>query len=496
MAGDLVPDWLARRAVTHRGQPALTFGGTTWTFDHLDTKVQAAAGVLAARGVAPGDRVALLARNCPGFAIAVHAVARIGAILVPLNRRLTEPELAWQMRDAGPAILLCDAASEGVSRRASASAGGVPVAEIADDGIPIDGIGASRPGSALSLAAVQGIVYTSGTTGHPKAAQLTFANWWAGAAGSALHVGHRDDDRWLAALPLFHVGGLAILFRSVIGGVPVTLHDGFDPDAVRESIRGDRVTLVSLVAATLRRLLDAPSSQDDLSSLRVALLGGGPAPAPLVEEAIARGVPVAPTYGLTEAASQVTTLLPRDATRFPGSSGPPLPQVEVRIEHGGEPAPAGEAGEIAVRGQSVMPGYRGSGPIPPGGWFRTGDIGRLDDGGRLFVLDRRDDLIVTGGENVYPAEVEAALLRHTAVREAAVVGVPDDRWGSVPVAFVAYRGDDRPPDADVLARAGEVLARYKLPRRIVAIDAVPRNASGKILRRALRERAAAGSPAT
>ncbi len=489
MPGELVPDWLARRAVTHRGRPALTFGGTTWTFGHLDALAGNAAGALAALGIAPGDRVALLARNSPGFVVTVHAVARTGAILLPLNRRLAPAELAWQLRDADAAILLCDAAEEDAARQASDLAGGVPVNVIVDRG-PEPGAGAgSLPGTALSLAAVQGIVFTSGTTGQPKAAQLTFGNWWSGASGSALHIGHRHDDRWLAALPLFHVGGLAILFRSVIGGVPVTLLDGFDPEEARRVIARDRVTLVSVVAATLRSLLETPGNDDDVRSLRVALLGGGPAPAMLVEEALARNVPVAPTYGLTEASSQVATLLPEEARRLPGSSGSPLPQVDVRIERHGQKVPTGSEGEIAVRGPSVTPGYRGLNTIPPDGWFRTGDIGRLDEDGRLFVLDRRDDIIVSGGENVYPAEVEAVLLRHPSVREAAVVGAPDDRWGSVPIAFVAFRAGPRPADREVLEQAAGTLARFKLPRRIVAIDALPRNAAGKILRRVLRTRA-------
>lgn len=490
MSGDFVPDWLARRAATHRGQAALTFDGRTWTFDQLDAAAADAAAALASLGVLPGHRVALLARNGPGFVATVHAAARLGAILLPLNVRLTPAELAWQLGDAGAALLVCDAANEDLAREASAIAGGVPISLLGDHGTgggraasPIVGVG-------YTLSRVQGIVYTSGTTGRPKAAQLTFGNWWSGACGSALHIGHRRDDRWLAALPLFHVGGLAILFRSVIGGVPVTLFDGFDPDEARRAIARDRVTLVSVVAATLSRLLDSAGGDDDLRSLRVALLGGGPSPAPLVERALANGIPVAPTYGLTEASSQVATLLPEEAGRFPGSSGPPLPQVEVRIERHGDVVANGVEGEIAVRGASVMPGYRGAKALPADGWFRTGDIGRLDECGRLYVLDRRDDLIVSGGENVYPAEVEAALMRHPSVREVAVVGMPDPRWGAVPVAFAVYRLGDPPSDDDVLRRAGEVVARYKLPRRIIAVDALPRNASGKVLRRVLRNHAA------
>jgi o-succinylbenzoate---CoA ligase len=297
-------------------------------------------------------------------------------------------------------------------------------------------------------------------------------------------------DRWLAALPLFHVGGLAILFRSAIGGVPAVLHERFDPERMRDAFASDAITLVSLVPAMLPPLFDARPEEPFPASLRVALLGGSGAAPALVERALDLGLRVAPTYGLTEAASQVTTLRPADARAHPASSGQPLPVTEIRIEWVGRPLQTDETGEIAVRGQTLFSGYlhQPSSSTDDDGWFHTGDMGRIDADGHLVVLDRRDDLIVSGGENVYPAEVEAALLRHPGVVEAAVVAMPDPQWGAVPAAFVVLRRGLAPNAADLIAFCRAQLAAYKCPRRIVPVDALPRTASGKLLRRTLRDR--------
>jgi O-succinylbenzoic acid--CoA ligase len=469
----------------------MAFRDRVVTFGELDRLVGRAAAELRGMGVEVGHCVGLLARNSIEFVVAVHAVARMGAILAPFNVRLTPVELSWQLRDAGVRLLLHDDANAAAAAATGAQTTVLPLHRLSRS----DFDGQRMDGGPIHLGRVQGIVYTSGTTGTPKAAQLTFGNWWFGASASALHLGHDPADRWLAALPLFHVGGLAILYRSVIGGIPVTLQDGFDGDEAIVAIERDRVTLVSLVEATLDRLVAASPRSGSLASLRVALLGGGPAAPSLVDAAVARGVPVAPTYGLTEAASQVATLPPGDAVRLPGCVGWSLPHVEVRVERDGGALSPGAEGEIAIRGPGLMRGYRGAEPLRPGAWFRTGDIGRLDESNRLYVLDRRNDLIVSGGENVYPAEVEAALLRHPSVDEAAVVGMPDHRWGSVPVGYLVMQPGAVLDEQAVLSAAGEVLAPFKRPRRLIVVDALPRNAGGKVVRRLLPlvDRSAHGS---
>jgi O-succinylbenzoic acid--CoA ligase len=490
MTARSLPDWLAWRAVSHRDHPALITESVCWTFSDLDDRVRATTHRLTQAGVAPGDRVGLLARNTPAFVVAVHAVRRARGVLVPLNIRLTPAELAWQLADADVHLLLYDAANGNNIRAVVALRPSLRCIELAPTGLagPVPII---RPLPRIALDQVQGIVYTSGTTGRPKGAMLTYGNHWASAVGSALHLGHQRDDRWLALLPLFHVGGLAMLFRSVIGGVPVILHETFDPERTNAAIARERVTLASVVTNMLRRMIDAHGDAPYPPTLRRVLLGGGPAPDQLVAESLRRGVPVAPTYGLTETASQVTTLLPEEVLAHLGAAGRPLPVTEVAVRRNGRAVLPGEVGEIVVRGPTVTRGYVGLSADQPGswrgGWFATGDLGRLDDEGYLFVIDRRHDLIISGGENIYPAEIEAVIAAHPAIAEVAVVGKPDARWGAAPVAFVVSRTPDRPAETEIADWIASRLAPYKHPRHIVWIDALPRNAAGKVRRDELRK---------
>lgn len=505
---DALPDWLARRALTHREHPALLAGPAAWSFSELDARVNEAAARLAGSGVAAGDRVALLARNGPAFVVTAHALGRLRAILVPLNARLAPAELAWPLRDAGASLLLHDPEHAALARAAlhacatdrpeqAPTAGSLMgrqslrLVELGPDGPTGARHPAYQPPSQIDLRAPFAIVYTSGTTGRPKGAVLTMGNFWWSAVGSALHLGRHQDDRWLCPLPLFHVGGLSILTRSAIYGIPVVLHEAFDAARVNRAIDTEGVTLVSVVATMLRRLLDQRGARPFPPALRCLLLGGGPAPRPLLEACAAIGAPVSQSYGLTEATSQVATLLPHDTMRKFGSAGLPLPVTDVRIERDGAPAQADEVGEIIVRGPTVTTGYVGrpeeTARALRGGWLHTGDLGRLDAEGYLFVLDRRDDLIVSGGENIYPAEVEAVLLAHPGVADAAVTGVPDDRWGAVPVAHVQRRGPASVSADELLAHCAARLAAYKAPRAVRWVDAVPRNAGGKLQRGVLRD---------
>lgn len=484
-------DWLSRRAETHPAHPALLAEEATWTFAELAERVMGAAGVLAALGVGAGDRVALLARNGPAFVATVHALGRLGAVLVPLNARLTADELAWQLSDCGASLLLHDAAHAVAAEQAGA---GLPDARRHELG-PLGPVGPTitpPQHAGIALDAIQSIIYTSGTTGRPKGALLTWGNHWWSAVGSALQLGHDPRDRWLAPLPFFHVGGLAILMRSVIYGIPVIVHDRFDPARANQAIDEEGATIVSVVATMLQRMLDARGDRPYPATFRCMLLGGGPAPRPLLERCAQLGVPVSQTYGLTEASSQVATLPPHDALRKLGSAGMPLLPTEVRIEQDDTPVAPGEVGEIVVRGPSLTPGYLDRPDATArawrGGWFHTGDLGKLDDEGYLYVLDRRDDLIVSGGENVYPAEVEAILLAHPAVADVGVVGVPHPDWGQVPVAVVQRRADMPVTTEELIAHCAAHLARYKVPAAIHWQETLPRNAAGKLLRRVLRER--------
>jgi O-succinylbenzoic acid--CoA ligase len=321
---------------------------------------------------------------------------------------------------------------------------------------------------------------------------LTFGNHFWSATGSAFNLGVRGDDRWLAVLPLFHVGGLAILLRSVLYGTTAIVHESFDAAHANRAIDYEGVTIVSVVANMLQRMLDERGDRPYPASLRCMLLGGGPAPEPLLRRCEAIGVPVVQTYGLTEAASQVATLAPEDALPKLGSAGKPLFGTEVRIVDTTGPCAAGAAGEIVVRGPTVSPGYLNrreeSTRALRNGWLHTGDIGYLDDDGYLYVLDRRDDLIVSGGENVYPAEIEAVLQTHPAVAEAGVWGVEHARWGQVPVAAVVLRDNLATAPELLIEYCKERLAAYKVPSRIEFTNELPRNAAGKLLRSELRRR--------
>jgi O-succinylbenzoic acid--CoA ligase len=435
---------------------ALVVDEQRWTFAELDGRVQAARTALAERGLRAGDRIGMRAPNSAGFVVAVHAIMRLGGVLVPINTRLTPSEVDWQVQDSAAVAVLNDADLTGLVSRMAA-------ARDADE-------------TAFDLDAVHSIVYTSGTTGRPKGAILTFGNYWWSALASALNLGLFHDDSWLACLPLFHVGGLSILLRSVICGLTALVQPRFDPAAVNHAIDEQGVTIVSVVSAMLDRMLREREDRPYPATLRCVLLGGGPAPLPLLERAVRARVPVVQTYGLTETASQIATLSPEDAVRKVGSAGKPLMGSQVKVE---------ADGEIWVRGPTVSPGYLHA-PPREADWLGTGDLGYLDDDGYLYILDRRDDLIVSGGENVYPAEVEAVLLSHPAVAEAGVIGVPDAEWGRTVAAVVVLAPGSRPATETLQAYCRQHLAGYKVPRRIEFRAALPRTAAGKLLRRELQ----------
>lgn len=486
-----MPDWLHERARLSPDATAVVAGETAVSFAGLEARVAALAARLRAEGVRRGDTVALFAANGLPFADAVHAVPRAGGVLMPLNLRLTDSELAWQLEDARAKFLLADAANADRAFRLAREVSQVACIFL-EDGWPREAPREDLP-PPFDLAAVHSVVYTSGTSGRPKGAQLTYGNHFWSATASALNLGLRQEDRWLACLPLFHVGGLAILLRSVIYGIPAVVHAAFDPVRVNRAIDQEGVTIVSVVANMLQRMLDDRQDRPFPDSLRCLLLGGGPAPEPLLRRCAAVNAPVLQTYGLTEAASQVSTLSPEDALRKLGSAGKPLFGTELRIlDDAGRDCPPGVAGEIAVRGPTVTPGYLNDSAATAaalrGGWLHTGDAGYLDADGYLYVLDRRDDLIISGGENVYPAEVEAVLASHPDVLEAGVFAIADARWGRSPAAAVVLR-----PGAAVTADAligfcRERLARYKTPAQVHIVQTLPRNASGKLLRRELTER--------
>lgn len=463
------------------GAEALTFAGRSWTYHDLDRAVGRWVSALAARGVRAGDRVALLAPNEPSHVLLFFAVGRLAAVFVPLHARLSAVELAPIVADAAPRLCLT---SE-------------PLAERLPGAITLERWDKceERPSPSylpLAAASPRAVLYTSGTTGRSKGVVLTEANFRAAAACSAANLGDNPAPRWLGTLPLYHVGGLAMMTRTAYARGCLVLQERFDADAANRATDVEGVTHASFVATTLERLLEARGERAVPGTFRHALVGGGPVPAQLLARARAAKLSALQTYGLTEACGQVTTERPGEANGR--SAGPVLPGLELRVVGPeGQALGPGQAGEIEVRGPTVMAGYLNRLEDPQSsrreGWLRTHDVGMLDGQARLTVLSRRTDLIVRGGENIYPMEIEAALVAHPAVQEVAVFGAPDRHWGEVPVALVVLRPGRSLPD-ELAAWCRRSLAGFKVPSRFVVTDALPRNAMGKLERARLRDRAA------
>ncbi len=495
----VLPNWLAQRTATKPAHPALIWHGQAMSYAELGARAAWTSARFHALGVQRGDRVAVLLGNHPDFVVILHALSRLRAVIIPLNRRLVAPELGLQVAASRPRLLVYDAGSAaivqdlhrectltGVSVNTDPLPGDVALEAVAAGGQP--------DATDIDLDAVQSIIFTSGSSGRPKGVLLTYGNVFWSAVGSAFNLGVHGDDRWLACLPFCHVGGLSILWRSVIYGTTVVLQDGFDPVAMDRALDSDRVTMVSLVANMLQRLLEQHGDRATPRWLRCVLLGGGPAPLALLEACRGRGIPVVQTYGLTEAASQVTTLAPVDAERKLGSSGKPLLGTEIRIAGADGRDSGGMTGEILVRGPTVSPGYLDrSVAAREGGWLRTADLGRFDDEGFLYVVGRVDDMIISGGENVHPAEVEAVLQAYPAVAEACVFGLPDPVWGEVVAASVRVQPGMTVTPSALVEYTRHHLARFKVPRRVHIVTDFPRTASGKIIRSQVRATARAGA---
>jgi O-succinylbenzoic acid--CoA ligase len=437
-------DWLAQRSQSCPERTALVADGTEVTYSELEAEATWVARRLAAHGVRRGSIVAMTMHPRREQVVMVHALMKAGAVLLPLSPRLSAEERAAVIAAEEPAVDLDDA--------------GELTQTEAD--LPLLG---EHDMDDLACR-----VMTSGSTGTPDPVGLTYGNFLWSAVGSAFNIGVEPEDCWLCCLPLSHIAGLGIAMRSVIYGTTAVIHDGFDVDRVAAALERDEITVVSLVTTMLTRLLEVGA---DLSGPRAILVGGGPVPEDPLEEALGRGATVVQTYGLTETCSQVTTLAPADARRKLGSAGRPLLTTHLRIQEG----------EILVQGPTVAPGRADA-----DGWLHTGDLGRIDEEGFLYVDDRIDDMIVSGGENVIPAEVEKVLLRHPEVADAAVVGREDPEWQQAVTAIVVLTDGSQASPDDLRRHCAESLAGFKVPKRVELAAALPRTPSGKLMRRALR----------
>ncbi|RXG88012.1 class I adenylate-forming enzyme family protein [Bradyrhizobium zhanjiangense] len=484
-----------RNAAFAPDKTAIAFEGERLSYAAFAARIERTATALKQElGVGRGDRVAVLSLNRPDYLVLLYACARLGTMLVPLNWRLAVAEQLFILSDAGAKVLVLEQAFEGVLAELGRTAPGTSVVGLdfaPPRGTTFEGLLARSHGSDRNphtdLSCPLLIVYTSGTTGRPKGAVLRQeALFWNGVMSQHMH-NMTSDDHVLTVLPFFHVGGLNIQTTPALQlGATVTIHARFIPDTALAAIERERPTLTVMVPAIIQAVSEHPAwATADLSSLKAVATGSTIVPPHLIDRFTARGVPVLQVYGSTETCPiAVYTRLGGDLSRV-GSTGLAGLCCEAKVvDQAGAEVPAGTPGEIAVRGANVFFEYWGNADATrealQDGWYRTGDIGLCDADGYFWVRDRKKNLIISGGENVYPAEVERVLLEHPDVSECAVIGRPDPRWDEVPVAYVIRRSGSH-LEADELSRHIQAqLARFKVPRDIVFVTDLPRTALGKV----------------
>jgi fatty-acyl-CoA synthase len=478
--------WPARRAAMSPRRTALIFEDRRITYAELHGRTTRLAAALRGAGVRRGDRVAYLGPNHPALVETMFATYALGAVFVPLNFRLAAPEIDYQLRHSGTTALIVAPDMPQVSADTT-----VPLAEYEQFLVAGDPISTDVP---VSLDDVACILYTSGTTGHPKGATLTHANIVWNCYNLLVGVDVISDDVTLISAPLFHVAALhQCLLPALLKGGTAVIMPSWDVDACFDLIARHGVTWMFGVSAMFAGLARSPRWRTaDLSSVRVLLTGGAPVPEALIRRYQQRGLAFCQGYGMTETAPGATFLEARESREHLGSAGPPVFFADVRcVRPDLTPTDPGEPGEILIRGPNVTPGYWNDPPATAaafvdGAWFRSGDVATVDAEGHFRIVDRTKDMYISGGENVYPAEVEAAIFEHPAVAEAAVVGVPDEKWGEVGRAFVVPAPGRQLAPGDVPAFLKGRLAHYKIPVYVDVVDDLPRTGSNKVRKGPLR----------
>lgn len=472
------PNWIKQRAYLTPNRVALSFHDEQWTFKELYLKSVSLAYKLNSLRLTNGKRVAILAPSTPPLIEMLYACMQAQCEMVLLNGRLAKQELAYQVEDAEvDAILVADE----------------ELAKLPDDAriIPFSKLYETAE-SEYEIAAqweedfALTIMYTSGTTGFPKGVCQTVSNHSSSAISSALNLGISEKDTWLCTVPIFHISGFSIVVRSLLYGMKIRLYEKFDAEKCAQEIMEGTVTKMSVVSVILENILSEmeQAGQKAHPHFTTALAGGGPVPVDYLKRAEKLDLRVAQTYGMTETSSQTATLANEDAMTHIGSAGKPLFFNEIKID-----AKDGESvGEILIRGPHVTPKYIGrfnDKPTTINGWLHTGDVGYLDEQGYLYVVDRRSDLIISGGENIYPAEIENILLGHPNIKEAGVCGIEHDKWGQVPVAFIVAK--KQMTEQEITDFCTQHLANYKVPKQVHFVSHLPRSGSNKLLRRKLMQ---------
>ncbi|MFJ3673519.1 o-succinylbenzoate--CoA ligase [Streptomyces sp. NPDC090106] len=483
-----IGSWTARRARKSPHRPALVYGHVQLTYGQLHDRTTRLAHYLRGLGVRPGDRVAYLGPNHPSFLETLFATAQLGAIFVPLNTRLAEPELLHCLADSGASVLMhtetfqAFADSCDVPRRVAA--GTTLDEELA--ALQVTALDVSVSHSDIAI-----IMYTSGTTGRSKGAVITHGNLVWNSVNTLVDGDFSADDITLLSAPLFHTAALNMTcLPTVLKGGTLLLEESFSPTRTLDVIERLGVTVMFGVPAMFQQIASASGfTQADLSSVRMLLCGGAPVPEALIRTYERRGIGFLQGYGMTEASPGVCLLDAEHALEKPGSAGLPHFFTDVRIVNAaGQDA---TRGELLVEGPNIMRGYwnlpEETASVLQDGWFRSGDIAVADEDGYITIVDRAKDMIISGGENIYPAEVEKALYEHHAVSDCAVIGVPDEKWGEVPRAVVVLAPGTKASAEEILAFLHGRLARYKIPKSVVFADALPRSGAGKLLKPRIRQ---------
>lgn len=459
-------DWLANRASATPERLAIITPTQQITYKTLNSQVRQTLIQWQSKGICAGDTVAILPQNDLQTVVNIWAIVTLGATLLPINTRLTRAEIDFQLQLAQCQWLIQNNDIQQYTAK---------IEQVITPSVTTHRLA---------------ILFTSGTSGTPKAAILSPKSFFYSALASAYHAGTLPSDRWLCVLPLYHVGGLSILFRCCLYGATVALMPSFDAHLVNQQLAQQPIKLVSLVPTMLYRMLELNPSPATFQSLRLILLGGAAPSDELIEQALSYDLPVAMTYGLTEACSQVATALPSTIAQKGATVGHPLPFMNVSImNEQGVLLPAGQAGEITVSSPALMEGYlndpQATEKAIRNGNLYTGDMGYLDEDGDLWVLQRRSDLIISGGENIYPTEIEQVLTTHPTIKEACVVGIPHPEWGQQVAAMIVCT--KQVTIEQIQTFCSDKLARYKLPRKIVVVPELPLTASGKVARKTIAE---------
>jgi len=491
-------DWIAHHAGRRPHRLAIhdLHTGRKLSYADLDTRIARLTAALAARGIAKGDRIALLAPNCAEYFELQFACGRLGAIMLPLNWRLTVSELAYILGDSNPKLLIHD---KGFAEAAAA---------LSNDLLEIDHerpdsayervlaeAGPAPASAALTHDDIGMIMYTSGTTGHPKGAIITHGMVFWNCVNLGIPALITPETVQLVVLPLFHTGGLNCYANPVLhaGGTIVVMR-AFDPGQALDCLSDPSlgITHFFAVPAPYQFMMQHPKfATADLSRLQIAGVGGAPCALAILETWTARGVPLVQGWGMTETSPAGTMLDAADAIRKLGSAGKAMMHTAIRVvDDQGDDVPAGGIGELLIKGPNITPGYWNNPQATErsfsDGWLHTGDAARLDEEGFVYIVDRWKDMYISGGENVYPAEVENVLFQLPAVADAAIIGVPNERWGEVGMAIIVRKPEQDLAEGDVIQHCLARLAKFKVPQSVTFVDALPRNATGKVLKRELR----------